>query len=80
MLAALLTRGDITLFLWLLESCSSCFSQLTHLTKASREDNTGGQGMSSEVPTITGRLNVAESEPRKADTFNYIALGSLTCH
>lgn len=79
MLAALLTQGDITLCFC---GCSSPdgFSPLTHLTKASTEDNAGGQGMSSEVPIIIGRPNVAESEPRKADTFNYIALGSLTCH
>lgn len=36
--------------------------------------------MSSEVPIITGCPDTAESESERADTFNSISLGSLTCH
>lgn len=76
-LAALLTQGDITPYFC---GCSSLdgFFPLTHLTKASTEDNARGQGMSSEVPITIGHPSVAESEPRKADTFNYIRLTDLS--
>lgn len=63
MLAALLTRGDITLYFC---GCSSPARVVSlNLTKASTEDNSGGQGMSSEVPTITGRLVLQSQSPER---------------